>query len=235
MPGGAGWIRVWLVAERIKVQRFDDLAALVGDQPRAALAVFVDVQRFALSLFADELPYAIGGVRVARFLPCAAVLAVSLQHDFAVGPRRIQNPLRFFFLCAGFFGAADSSAQRVIAVAHCGAAIAGLKQAVITAPCVADGLPRRLLFDQVASPIPAVGRFACGRLFFRELIQQVVDVAGFLAVAVFFCPVACAVVAVAACAGDACCAGAFLGELAVGVVFPAFVCDLAAGFFRGAG
>ena len=76
---------------------------------------------------------------------------------------------------------------------------------------------------------------ACGRLFFCELVQAVVGVAGFLAVAVFFCPVACAVVAVAACAGDACCADAFLGEFAVGVVFPAFVCGLAAGFFRGAG
>ena len=76
---------------------------------------------------------------------------------------------------------------------------------------------------------------ACGRLFFCELVQAVVGVAGFLAVAVFFCPVACAVVAVAACAGDACCADAFPGEFAVGVVFPAFVCALAAGFFRDAG
>ena len=224
------------VAERIKVQRFDDLAALVSDQPRAALAVFVDVQRFALSLFADELSYAIGGVRVARFLPCAAVLAVSLQHDFAVGPRRIQNPLRFFFLCAGFFGSADSSAQRVIAVAHCGAAIAGLHEPVITAPRVADGLRRRLLFDQIASAIPAVGGFgACGRLFFCELVQAVVGVAGFLAVAVFFHSVAYAVVGVAADAGCALGGDAFLGELAVRVVFPAFVCALAAGFFRGAG
>ena len=197
--------------------------------------VFVDVQHFALSLFADELPYAIGGVRVVRFLPRAAIDAGSLQHDFTVGPRRIQNPLRFFFLCAGFFGSADSSAQRVIAVAHCGAAIAGLKQAVITAPCVANGGCRRLLFDQVASPIPAVGRFACGRLFFRELIQQVVDVAGFLAVAVFFRAVACAVVGVAACSVCALGGDAFPNELAVGVVFPAFVCGLAAGFFRGAG
>ena len=41
--------------------------------------------------------------------------------------------------------------------------------------------------------------------------------------------------AVAACAGGACCADAFPGEFAVGVVFPAFVCGLAAGFFRGAG
>ena len=73
------------VAECIKVQRFDDLAALVSDQPRAALAVFVDVQRFALSLFADELSHAIGGVRVARFLPRAAIDAGSLQHDFTVG------------------------------------------------------------------------------------------------------------------------------------------------------
>ena len=124
MPGGAGWIRVWLVAERIKVQRFDDLAALVSDQPRTALAVFVDVQRLALSLFADELPYAIGGVRVARFLPCAAVLPV------------------------------------------------------VAAPFVADGLRGGARFEQVAPAIPAVG--------------------GFGAVAVFFCPVACAVVAVAA-------------------------------------
>ena len=69
-------------------------------------------------------------------------------------------------------------------------------------------------------------------MFFRELIQLVVDVAGLLSVAVFFCPVACAVVAVAACAGGACCADAFLDELAVGVVFPAFVCGLAADFFR---
>ena len=72
-------------------------------------------------------------------------------------------------------------------------------------------------------------------MFFCELVQAVVGVAGFLAVAVFFRPVACAVVAVAACAGDACCADAFPGEFAVGVVFPAFVCGLAAGFFRGAG
>lgn len=110
MPGGAGWIRVWFVAERIKVQRFDDLAALVSDQPRAALAVFVDVQRFALSLFADELPYAIGGVRVARFLPCAAVLAAPLQHDFAVGAGGVQDPLRFLFLTACLPGAADAPA-----------------------------------------------------------------------------------------------------------------------------
>ena len=98
------------VAERIKVQRFDDLAALVSDQPRAALAVFVDVQRFALSLFADELSYAIGGVRVARFLPCAAVLAASLQHDFAVGAGGVQDPLRFLFLAACLPGAADAPA-----------------------------------------------------------------------------------------------------------------------------
>ena len=79
-------------------------------QPRAALAVFVDVQRFALSLFADELPYAIGGVRVACFLPCAAVLAVSLQHDFAVGAGGVQDPLRFLFLTACLPGAADAPA-----------------------------------------------------------------------------------------------------------------------------
>ena len=236
MPRGAGWIRVWLVAERIKVQRFDDLAALVSDQPRAALAVFVDVQRFALSLFADELSHAIGGVRVARFLPRPTVLFGSLQHDFTVGPCRIQNPLRFFFLCAGFFGSADSSAQRVIAVAHCGAAIAGLHEPVITAPRVADGLRRRLLFEQVAPSVPAVGGFlACGRLFFCELVQAVVGVAGFLAVAVFFRAVACAVVAVAANAGRALGGDAFFGELAVSVVFPRFVRELAANFFRSLG
>ena len=235
MPCLVGWVGVALIAKRIKVQRFDDLAALVSDQPRAALAVFVDVQRFALSLFTDELPYAIGGVRVARFLPCAAVLAAPLQHDFAVGAGGVQDPLRFLFLCAGFFGSADSSAQRVVAVADAGAAIAGLHEPVITAPRVADGLRRRLLFDQIASAIPAVGRFVCGCLFFRELIQLVVDVAGFLAVAVFFHSVAYAVVGVAADAGCALGGDAFLGELAVRVVFPAFVCGLAAGFFRGAG
>ena len=53
MPRGAGWIRVWLVAKRIKVQRFDDLAALVSDQPRAALAVFVSMQ-FAVQKVFDS-------------------------------------------------------------------------------------------------------------------------------------------------------------------------------------
>ena len=235
MPRGAGWIRVWLVAKHIKVQHFDDLPAVVSHKPRAALCVFKNVPHLSSRFFADLQPHPIRRVHVARFLPRTAIDAGSLQHDFTVGPRRIQNPLRFFFLCAGFFGSADSSAQRVIVVAHCGAAIAGLHEPVITAPRVADGLRRRLLFDQIASAIPAVGRFVCGCLFFRELIQLVVDVAGLLSVAVFFCPVACAIVAVAACAGDACCADAFLGEFAVGVVFPAFVCGLAAGFFRGAG
>ena len=79
-------------------------------QPRAALAVFVDVRRLALSLFADELSHAIGGVRVARFLPCAAVLAAPFQHDFAVGAGGVQDPLRFLFLAAGFLSAADAPA-----------------------------------------------------------------------------------------------------------------------------
>ena len=92
------------------------------------------------------------------------------------------------------------------------------------------------LFEQVAPAVPAVGGFgACGRLFFCELVQAVVGVAGFLAVAVFFHSVAYAVVGVAADAGCALGGDAFLGEFAVGVVFPAFVCGLAAGFFRGAG
>ena len=72
-------------------------------------------------------------------------------------------------------------------------------------------------------------------MFFCELVQAVVGVAGFLAVAVFFHSVAYAVVGVAADAGCALGGDAFLGEFAVGVVFPAFVCGLAAGFFRGAG
>ena len=199
------------------------------------MRVFKDVPHLSRCFFADELSHAIGGVRVARFLPRPTVLFGSLQHDFTVGASGVEDVLRFFFLRAGFFGSADSSAQRVIAVAHCGAAIAGLKQAVITAPCVANGGCRRLLFDQVASPIPAVGRFACGRLFFRELIQQVVDVAGFLAVAVFFRAVACAVVAVAANAGRALGGDAFFGELAVSVVCPRLVRELAANFFRSLG
>ncbi len=72
--------------------------------------VFVDVQHFALSLFANELPYAIGGVRVARFLPCAVVLAAPLQHDFAVGAGGVQDPLRFLFLAACLPGADDAPA-----------------------------------------------------------------------------------------------------------------------------
>ena len=95
---------------------------------------------------------------------------------------------------------------------------------------------RGALFEQVAPAVPAVGGFlACGRLFFCELVQGVVGVAGLLSVAVFFHSVAYAVVGVAADAGCALGGDAFLGELAVGVVFPAFVCGLAAGFFRGAG
>ena len=235
MPCLVGWVGVALIAKRIKVQCLYDLPAVIGHQPHAALCVFKNVPHLSSRFFADLQPHPIRRVHVARFLPRAAIDAGSLQHDFTVGPRRIQNPLRFFFLCAGFFGSADSSAQRVIAVAHCGAAIAGLHEPVITAPRVADGLRRRLLFDQIASAIPAVGRFVCGCLFFRELIQLVVDVAGLLSVAVFFHSVAYAVVGVAADAGCALGGDAFLGELAVGVVFPAFVCGLAAGFFRGAG
>ena len=225
-----------LVSKGVVVQRLQYVARFVGDQPRAALRVCVYVSGLSFFAFADLQSHSIGGVYVSSFFPCAAVASCALQHDFAVGARCVQHPLGFPGVVAALPGSADASSQRVIAVAHCGAAIAGLKQAVITAPCVANGGCRRLLFDQVAPAVPAVGGFlACGRLFFCELVQAVVGVAGFLAVAVFFCPVACAVVAVAACAGGACCADAFPGEFAVGVVFPAFVCGLAAGFFRGAG
>ena len=221
-----------LIAKRIKVQHFDDLPTVVSHQPRATLRVSVDLLVLSVAALADLQPHPVGRMHVARFLPCSTVLSGSFKNDFAVGPRRVQYPLRLFPVPTRFFRATDSSAQRVIAIGDDGCAIAGLKLAVITAPRVAGGLPRRLLFDQIASPVPAVAGCACGCLFFSQLIQLVVDIAGFVPVAVFFRAVACAVVGVAADVGCALGGDAFLGELAVGVVFPAFVCALAIDFFR---
>ena len=225
-----------LVSKGVVVQRLQYVARFIGDQPGAALRVCVYVPGLSFFAFADLQSHSIGGMHIGSFFPCAAVLSGALQHDFAVGARCVQHPLGFPGVVALLPGAADASAQCVVAVAHSGVAALNFSESVVCAPAVVGGLLRGLLFDEVAACIPAVVDGVAGAAFLCELVQLVVAVAGFVAVAVFFCAVAYAVVLVGTGAALACLLRAFAGEFAVCVVLPGFDgFALACGLFAGLG
>ena len=226
-------IRRRFVAEGIEVQRFKGVALRIGDEARAALGVRIDVAGLSVLVLGNQQPHTVWRVRVACRLPRAAVRSRALGDDFAIGTRRVKYPLRFRLVGAALFGAADSSAQGVVAIADFGIPVAHALQPVVAAPGVADGGRGGLLFNQVATPVIFVGRDPVASLLLRELVKLVVGVRGLGAVAILLRAVAHGVILI----GAACCqplaCGCFLGQLAVGVVFPRFDGLGAINSFRG--
>ena len=138
VPGffGAGGV---FVAEGIEVQRFKDVPLAIRHQPCAALRIRIDVAGLSAFVLGNQQPHAVRRVRVAGGAPRAAVRPRALGDDFRVGARGVQYPLRFRLVGAALFGAADSSAQGVVAIADFGIPVAHALQPVVAVPGVADG------------------------------------------------------------------------------------------------
>ena len=228
-------IRRAFVAEGIEVQRFKGVALRVSDEARAALRVRIDVAGLSAFVLGNLQPHAVRRVRIAGDLPCAAIRPCALGDDFRVGVRRVQEPLRFRLVAAGFLRAADAPPQGIVAVADFGRTVAHALQAVVTCPLVGNSGRGRAFLNQVAAPVVFVGRGLSSRGFLRELVKLVVGVRGLGAVAILLRAVAYSVVLVGAGAAQALAARRFLGQLAVFVIFPRFGRGAAAHGFRGFG
>lgn len=174
----AARVRIVLNPKRIEVQHLQRLALMVGHQACAALGIGVQVLCLPVAALAQLQPHPIRRMHMHRLLPRPTVRSRSLQHDLAVGPRGVQQVLRLFCLPALLLRAADPSPLCVVAVLDRDAAVAGLGEAVVTAPAVGDGLAGCLLLYKVAPPVIPVADGAAGRGFSRELVQSVVAVGG---------------------------------------------------------
>ena len=223
------------VAEGSEVKGFQHIAACIRHKARAALCVGVDMAGLAAFVLGNQQPHTVWCVRVACRLPCTAIRARALGDDFAIGARRVQNPLGFCLVAASLFQPADAPSEGVVAIADFRRAIAHALQTVVTAPLVGDGCGRGFLLNQVAAPVIFIRSGVTRRGFLSELVKLVVAVRGLLPVAVLLRAVAHGVILVGAGVAQALACGGFLGQLAVGVVGVGFDGLGGAYGFRGLG